>query len=165
MKIDNFGTYLIFHNTGQEYLLETITANIIGRGIDGKSDVATIVLPHPSISRKHASVTFNKKMHRWVFENISSNPSNVNGVPIKSEKDLKHGDEINIGPFSFSFFEKSCSLEDTMELPMIKGNQKASFASEWQDKEATPLGSIIEIVVMVFFILLSVFIFFCCFVW
>ena len=157
--------YLVYHNAGKEYLLKETEDNIIGRGIDGESPIAAIVLPHPSISRQHANIKFCKETKRWLFHNLSRNPSQVSGKSISEKKELKHGDQINIGPFSFSFFEKSLALDDTMELPMMKPPREGSLASNWEDNEKTPLGSAIEAVVMVFFILLSLFIFFYCFVW
>ena len=153
--------YLIYHNAGREYVLKETEDNIIGRGIDGESSAA-VALPHPSISREHANIKFCPQTKRWIFYNLSRNPSTISGKSIREKKQLQHGDQINIGPFSFSFFEKSMALEDTMELPIMKP-QKSSF--DWEDEEKTPLGSIIEAVAMFFFILLSLFIFFYCFVW
>lgn len=155
--------YLIYHNAGREYALKETEDNIIGRGIDGES-TATVALPHPSISREHANIKFCSETKRWIFYNLSRNPSEISGKSVHEKKQLQHGDQINIGPFSFSFFEKSLALEDTMELPIMKPREK-SLVSDWEDNEKTPLGSIIEAVVMIFFILLSLFIFFYCFVW
>ncbi|WP_372365444.1 FHA domain-containing protein [Candidatus Uabimicrobium sp. HlEnr_7] len=157
--------YLVYHNAGKEYPLKETEANIIGRGIEGESALASIVLPHPSISREHASITFYKDVKRWIFKNLSRYPSTVSGTSVTDQKELKHGDEIRIGPFSFSFFEKSLALEDTMELPMMKPPEQGSFVNGWEDEEKTPLGSAIETFAIIFFILLSVFLFYCCFVW
>ena len=155
--------YLVYHNAGKEYLLKETEDNIIGRGIDGESSIATIALPHPSISRQHANIKFCKETGCWLFHNLSHHSSEVSGKSISKQKKLRHGDQINIGPFSFSFFEKSLALQDTMELPIMKPPNEANFT--WEDEEKTPLGSVIEAVAMVFFILLSLFIFFYCFVW
>lgn len=156
--MNQIGVCLINQNSGKSHPLDPSKDNVIGRDPE-----AEIPLSDAFISKKHAVVKLDSNSNHWVFTNLSRNGSLLNDRIVSKQMEIKHGDRISVGCFDLSFYDKFCAKGETMELPIIK--RRATVAEDWEDDEATPLGTIIETTAMIFFIALSIFIFLSCFVW
>jgi pSer/pThr/pTyr-binding forkhead associated (FHA) protein len=75
-----------------------------GRVVLGRSSSADVVLPHPSVSTRHASIEA-EGVRYTITDHGSLNGTWVNGQRIVSErkKPLRDGDRIDIGLFSLRF--------------------------------------------------------------
>ncbi|HND51578.1 MAG TPA: FHA domain-containing protein, partial [Pirellulaceae bacterium] len=71
---------------------------LIGRD----AERATIVLPHPQVSRVHAQIVLHEKTAS-VSDLNSANGTFVNGVRIQQITTVKRGDRIEIGPYALVF--------------------------------------------------------------
>lgn len=157
--MSEIGIYLLNQNSGETFPLKTESENIIGRKIgDEKNTQATIFLPHPAVSEKHTRIYINTKS-LWELENLSRNGTQVNGQETQEPVPLQHGDQIDIGPYQLVFYEKFHG-NGTVEY---KKPDSSSLATQWEDEEATPLGSLLETIAIVFLLALTGFILYCCF--
>lgn len=158
------GVYLINQTSGKKHPLLNASKNVIGRGIEsGENPSATILLPHPAVSYEHATIYIDPETQIWKLESTGSNGTIVNGNTVENI-DLKHGDDIQVGPYTLTFYEKF-GRQATMEIKMPKNLRKknASKASEWEDEELTPLGSLMENIAIFVLLALIGFILFCVF--
>jgi DNA-binding NtrC family response regulator len=101
----------------------TISAgiNVIGR--DAK---AQVVLPDPSISRRHAKLIFDPEQGPLLSDLGSTNATYVNGVQLTTPHPLSSGDEVRFADTTVMFFTEgptheegetvAGSLEDTSKL-------------------------------------------------
>ena len=64
----------------------------------GRDSSSEICLPHPLVSRHHATVHVDNNNSLRLFDNRSTNGTFVNGVSIV-DKRLKNGDVVQIGPY------------------------------------------------------------------
>ncbi|MGE0712341.1 MAG: diguanylate cyclase [Planctomycetota bacterium] len=71
-----------------------------GVALLGRSDACTAVLPHPSVSRRHAMVVVSSDGH-MVVEDRSTNGTQLNGETLRGRSPLRQGDRLKIGPFEF----------------------------------------------------------------
>lgn len=73
----------------------------------GRANENDVVLFDPGVSRTHAKIV-GRSGRYFVADNGSANGTLVNGaqVPGKSERELKNGDAIGVGPFVFRFAPK-----------------------------------------------------------
>lgn len=78
-----------------EYSLQTQEINI------GRSKRNQIILPDPSVSRKHANITIEKD--KLVVFDTSSTGTFVNSEKVISKRNLNKDDKISIGPYSLYF--------------------------------------------------------------
>ena len=160
--MNQIGIYLVNQNSGQVYPLDSEQNNIIGRGVSKEENSqASILLPHPEISRQHADIYLSSTSQLWKLRNLSRNGVLINDKPVelKQSMDLAHGDKITIGPNQLIFYEKFHG-GGTMEH---KISPSSSTASEWEEEKLTPFGSLIENVAIFFFLGLTAFILVCCF--
>lgn len=70
---------------------------ILGRAVD-----CSVVLPHETVSRRHAALARHGKL--WFLDDLASRHGTaLNGVPLQPSKPagLEHDDTITIGPWSF----------------------------------------------------------------
>lgn len=108
------GVYLVNQNSGQVFPLATEHPNIVGRGlVPQENPEATIVLPHPQVSKKHARVYLDSSTQCWYLEDCSRHGTMVNGRPTHAGKGgmsepvkLQHGDYINIAGYILVFYER-----------------------------------------------------------
>jgi diguanylate cyclase (GGDEF)-like protein len=71
----------------------------------GRSERCDVVLPHPSVSRKHATL-YVEGADAITVEDHSSNGSIINGVPVAGRMSLRVGDRLTIGPYQFDVIER-----------------------------------------------------------
>ena len=81
----------------------------------GRSKESNFVLPHESVSRKHAIVAFHKGKFR--IKNLSPMGLTLNGRDIDGLQDLVVGDLIRIGPFVLRVDDHRAQDEDDATLP------------------------------------------------
>ncbi|MGH8046603.1 MAG: ATP-binding cassette domain-containing protein [Chthoniobacterales bacterium] len=69
----------------------------------GRSAEADILLPHPSVSRRHLVIRARENKRGWVVEDLGSKSgSYLNGRLFQSEP-LTYGDIVTLGPFALRF--------------------------------------------------------------
>ncbi len=121
--------YLINPSSSQTWALNSKQKNIIGRGIPKNDENNLILLPHPSVSKIHASLWLDEQSQEWYFENLSRNGSSINGIEITSKKVIHNGDKIAIGPFELLFCDNLLDNEGTVE---VKKNDSLSLG-DWSN--------------------------------
>ena len=103
------GVKSVFGNTGRTYFIlehkvtsdhyragqtQEIIIDYIELGRDPKCQVQ-FGITFPTVSRRHAAIT--REGNNWVLKQLSeSNPTLINGRPIKSQWFLQNGDEIQL---------------------------------------------------------------------
>jgi VWFA-related protein len=68
----------------------------------GRATSNNIVLNHPTVSRQHAKIKF-EKGEFWVFDLGSANRTYVNDKPVTDPATLKEGDAVKFGELEFTF--------------------------------------------------------------
>lgn len=89
-----------------------------GALILGRSEACDIVLPHPLVSRRHATVHV-APAGAIELEDHSTNGCAVNGAKLQGRALLRPGDKVTIGPFQFDVVRedrRERSLEQTARL-------------------------------------------------
>ena len=79
----------------------------------GRSDSCDVVLPDDTVSRYHATITFDG--NGFVIEDSSTNGTFVNGSRIRGRHSLSQGDLLQIGPDNALRFERQ--VQDTTADP------------------------------------------------
>ena len=69
-------------------------------------DSAQILLPHPQVSRRHATISLDQAT-AVVTDLSSANGTYINGQRISATTTLRPGDQVDIGPFALQFTGKS----------------------------------------------------------
>jgi pSer/pThr/pTyr-binding forkhead associated (FHA) protein len=159
--MSQFGVYLVNQNSGQVFPVSQEHETVIGRGIGAEENpTASILLPDPSISKKHARVYMDSPSQRWHFEDFSRHGSQVNGKLVEGEAiPIQHGDQIAIGPYKLVFYEKF-QADATME---VKVPPRLSISKAPEEKEVTPLGSTVETVAILAIVFITALILLFCF--
>jgi len=65
----------------------------------GRSDEAQLTIPSQRVSRRHAEIGWDAQNEPLLRDLGSQNGTLVNGKRIKGDYKLKHGDELEFGPF------------------------------------------------------------------
>jgi pSer/pThr/pTyr-binding forkhead associated (FHA) protein len=152
--MEKLGVYLMDKNSENAWALDSQKDNMIGRSISKERAAAPIILRHKTVSKAHARIWLNPQSQRWYLENMSRNGSFVNGKQISGKAILKHGDQIQIGPYQLLFYENFQGDDGTVEIAPL-GN---SFPKDGEDASA-PI-SIREAVVMLIILAMVVLFFF-----
>ena len=66
----------------------------------GRDPFCAGVLPHRSVSRRHALVQVSEDGQRITYQDVSRNGSTRNGVAVSGLVELEPGDELQIGPYT-----------------------------------------------------------------
>lgn len=141
------GIYLVNQHSGDMFSLDPEQENIIGRKIGNEiNEQATILLPHPAISKKHVQIYINPDTQVWHLQNFSRNGILVNRKEILEFASLSHGDQIDIGPYQFVFYEKFHG-DATMEY---EKDDSHFTTSKWEDNESGTLRTLLETIVTIF---------------
>ena len=153
-----FGIFLVNQNSGEKLPLRSDAVNIIGRGLDaGENPEATILLPHPAVSKCHASIFLDQDSQQWRLHNFSRYGTSVNNSYV-NEVRVRHGDSIGIGPYQLVFYEKF------FEDGTVEHNIGGYNASQWEEEELTPMGSLLETIAIIAVLVLSGVILLLCFI-
>lgn len=129
-----FGVYLVNQSSGVTIPLFQDKENIIGRGIPSpQGEQGKVLLPHPSISKIHATISLKPETYEWIIYDKSRHGILVNGNKVNKQMTLHHGDCIEVGPFNLMFYEKFNSDDETAEQPLPlamvqKQNKKLKWA-------------------------------------
>jgi hypothetical protein len=99
-----------------------------GKVVFGRHQSCDIVIPHPTISRRHFSIECVQNKHLLVDEK-SGNGTFVNGEAV-SWVELKPGDRISAGPFAF-VFESDSEVAQTPQISANAGVSVAGFAGDY----------------------------------
>lgn len=97
---------------------------VIGRAPDGD-----LVLPEPSISRKHAQIL--QSGGKYYLEDLKSmTGTKINNLPVE-RGELRDHDEFTIGPFTLSFFHEISENPD----PVIDENPKGFLPEPVENRD------------------------------
>ncbi len=91
----------------------------------GRASGNNVVLFDPGVSRLHARIVQRDGRH-FVVDNGSANGTIVNGTAVRTEQELRTGDRIGIGPFTFSFVAKAASPIAASKKPFDDGATRVS---------------------------------------
>jgi pSer/pThr/pTyr-binding forkhead associated (FHA) protein len=79
----------------------------------------------PVISKRHCAIVI-REGKAFLRDFGSTNGSFVNGEPLKGERELKHKDQLKIGPLFFEVrIEMPVAIDKPTPLPEVKGSAKA----------------------------------------
>lgn len=128
-----FGVYLVNQSSGVTIPLFQDKENIIGRGIPSpQGEQGKVLLPHPSISKVHATISLKPETYEWIIYDKSRHGILVNGDKVNKQMTLHHGDCIEVGPFNLMFYEKFNSDDETAEQPLpLAMAQKQNKKLKW----------------------------------
>lgn len=77
----------------------------------GRSSECDIILSHPTVSRKHCLITF-EKGHYYISDNHSTNGVILNSLPLENKQILKPSDRIIITSYTIIFDGKSLQVTE-----------------------------------------------------
>jgi len=107
---------------------------VIGRLAGSDADTVNyVVIPEPTIGRRHAMIEF-KDHSFWVIDQNSLNGTFVNNKRIDSDTRLKHGDRVRFHKHEFEFL-----LLDMFETDrtMMSNTMFAGISDEIEDQDVT----------------------------
>lgn len=101
---------LVFHDAP----LADQIIQLLDQGTLGRSRFNTYVLPHPQVSRRHASIQ--RQSDAFVVMDLGSRSgTSVNGVLLDDPQALHHGDIIAFGPVRATFTQPpSIAADETL---------------------------------------------------
>ncbi|RME56488.1 MAG: FHA domain-containing protein, partial [Deltaproteobacteria bacterium] len=109
---------------GREYVLLN-QENVLGR-----SDSCDICINESGISRRHAKITRLENGKMLVEDCVSTNGTFVNGTKILKSRLLEDGDELRLGPVSFTYIDEAEKLHDTDDNLDISSVHEAIASGE-----------------------------------
>jgi ABC-type multidrug transport system ATPase subunit/pSer/pThr/pTyr-binding forkhead associated (FHA) protein len=98
VQIIDEGTTLVLSMIAGSNSLDVKETHIERNEKIGRDSSSEICLPHPLVSRHHATVQVDNDNHLRLSDNRSTNGTFVNGVSIV-DKRLENGDVVQIGPY------------------------------------------------------------------
>lgn len=93
----------------------------------GRAPTCDVVLPHPSVSRRHAIVT--ARGAGWAIQDCSTNGTFLNGEPLLGSAIVRLDDRLTVGPYELRFRATPDDPEE-LESETVPGSWVASRIEE-----------------------------------
>lgn len=94
----------------------------------GRSDPCDLILDDDSVSRQHATITFDGE--NYVIKDSSTNGTFVNGNRIRMSQKLIDGDVIGIGPYNLMRYEQGAEVVEFVEEGRAKSRGRPKAISD-----------------------------------
>ena len=79
----------------------------------GRAAEADVLLPHPSVSRRHLALQARPDGRGWLVEDLGSKTGSYLNGRLFQRESLTYGDLVSLGPFAFRF--DGCHLRQTLD--------------------------------------------------
>lgn len=154
---------LINELTREEHYLDPKKKNVIGRGLSQKNEQFFLTLPDTTVSKLHATITYDEKKGLWVFKDHSKFGSKVNDQLIHNgQVPIEHKDVINLGKGRFQVYDEyvdditgtgEISINELFSQKKFDPNRRTGHYPEQKNDQAKILELVGIVLMLVTFIL------------